>query len=244
MSWTTLPLPLLSEVTPPPEPDRKPQPSPAALGCRPGDIRREPESTPKRGRSIVDRRSPWWWPAPMAFDHDVAQGPAAQGSLEQVAILLLGGRPLVVAASAAPPRASVGSYPTHGTPQALQGPEGMMVTSRPRSPRASRGGGQRRGPGPQRHPGPAWVAILPGTAQAPREAVRPRASAAPQVAILLGASAQGGRPRGGAGRSTLRPYAMLVAMLLDLDGGPPPWPDLRGGKRGPRGADCSGRGQS
>ena len=46
------------------------------------------------------------------LDHDVAQG-----RLEQVAILLLGGPPLVVAASAAP-RASVGSYPTRGRPSA------------------------------------------------------------------------------------------------------------------------------
>ena len=79
-------------------------------------------------------------------------------------------------------------------------------------------------------PGPAWVAILPGAAQAPRGAVRPRASAAPRVAILLAEGAVPDRPRGPAPRGQgppswwgwpehLAPYAMLVAMLLDLAGG-------------------------
>ena len=44
--------------------------------------------------------------------HDVAQG-----GLGQVAILLLGGPPLVVAASAAP----TGSYPTRGRPKRPRG---------------------------------------------------------------------------------------------------------------------------
>ena len=50
----------------------------------------------------IEQGQPWWWPAPRAFDHDVAQGPAAQGGLGQVAILLLGPNPN-------PPKDGVGS---------------------------------------------------------------------------------------------------------------------------------------